>query len=226
MASKLSTPIVNSPLLGTIINLAVTQIIYRCRKAPAGEQGGASVGGKREHEIVLTPLEFIARIAALMPLPRQHRRRYYGVLASNPPQRGQVTPLPNPQVALSECDATTRPSPTDPASRTRVSAAHHQSRYIWAKLIARVFDTDPLLCGRCGGRMKIIAFVVQASEIKKTLAHLRLPTNTPKFHPARAPPQSDFWDSATASEWGVDPTYPDAADQDQSMPCKHFEYRN
>jgi Putative transposase len=36
------------------------QIIYHCPKAPAGEQGGTSVGGKREHEIVLTMLEFIA----------------------------------------------------------------------------------------------------------------------------------------------------------------------
>ena len=90
------------------------------------------------------------------------------------------------------------------------------------KLIARVYETDPLQCGRCGGRMKIIAFVIEPSEIKKILAHLGLPTDTPKFHPARGPPQSDFWrsdlwENATASEWGVDPTYPDAADQDQSL---------
>lgn len=65
--------------------------------------------------------------------------------------------------------------------------------------------------------MKFIAFVVQASEIKKILAHLGLPTDPPKFHPAREPPQSDLLESATASEWGVDPTYPDAADQDQSL---------
>jgi hypothetical protein len=43
-----------------------------------------------------------------------------------------------------------------------------------------VFDTDPLLCGRYDGHMKIIAFVIQASEIKKILAHLGLPTDTPK----------------------------------------------
>jgi hypothetical protein len=65
--------------------------------------------------------------------------------------------------------------------------------------------------------MKFIAFVVHASEIKKIVAHLGLPTDAPKFHTARGPPQSDFWDRDTSSEWGVDPTYPDAADQDQSM---------
>jgi hypothetical protein len=31
------------------------------------------------------------------------------------------------------------------------------------------------------------------------------------------PPQSDLWDSVTANEWGVDATYLDAADQDQSL---------
>jgi hypothetical protein len=65
--------------------------------------------------------------------------------------------------------------------------------------------------------MKIIAFVVQASQIRQSLAHVGLPTEAPKTHPARGPPQSDLWDRATASEWEVNATYPDAADQDQSL---------
>jgi hypothetical protein len=70
------------------------------RKALARKCGGffwwhvATAGGKRDHEIGLTPLEFIARIAALVPPPRQRRHRYYSVLAPNAPQRGQVTPIP------------------------------------------------------------------------------------------------------------------------------------
>ncbi|MCP4376362.1 MAG: hypothetical protein GY794_09335 [bacterium] len=31
----------------------------------------------------LTPMEFFDRIAVLMPLPRQYRHRYHGVLAPN-----------------------------------------------------------------------------------------------------------------------------------------------
>jgi Putative transposase len=64
------------PCAGQRIRIDAEQIIYGCPKAPAGEQGGTSVCGKREYEIVLTPLEFIARIAALVPPPRQHRHRY------------------------------------------------------------------------------------------------------------------------------------------------------
>jgi hypothetical protein len=59
--------------------------------------------------------------------------------------------------------------------------------------------------------------VVQASEIRQTLAHVRLPTEAPKIQPARGPPQSDLWDTATASQWEVNARYPDAADQDQSL---------
>ncbi|HAY28228.1 MAG TPA: hypothetical protein DIT03_11150 [Candidatus Accumulibacter sp.] len=33
------------------------------------------------------------RLAALIPLPRRHRHRYYGVLAPNAPLRAQVTAL-------------------------------------------------------------------------------------------------------------------------------------
>jgi Putative transposase len=67
------------------------------------------------------------------------------------------------------------------------------------------------------GRMKIIAFVVEASEIKKTLTHVGLSVDTPKAHPARGPPQSDLRDNATATEWGVDATHLDAQAQGGSV---------
>ena len=43
--------------------------------------------------LMLTPLELIERLAALIPPPRRHRHRYYGVLAPNAPLRAQVTAL-------------------------------------------------------------------------------------------------------------------------------------
>jgi Putative transposase len=54
------------PSAGQRIRSEGEQIIFRCPKAPAGEQGGTSIGGKRDHEIVITPLEFIAGIEALI----------------------------------------------------------------------------------------------------------------------------------------------------------------
>ena len=48
---------------------------------------------KYSSELVLTPLELIDRIAQLVPPPRTHRHRYYGVLAPNPPLRAAVTAM-------------------------------------------------------------------------------------------------------------------------------------
>jgi hypothetical protein len=42
---------------------------------------------------VLTPLELIQRLAALIPPPRRHRHRDSGVLAPNAPLRSAVTAL-------------------------------------------------------------------------------------------------------------------------------------
>lgn len=33
----------------------------------------------------------------------------------------------------------------------------------WAKLIARIYEVNPLICTRCGKEIKIIAFVTQSS---------------------------------------------------------------
>ena len=41
--------------------------------------------------LTLTPLELIEHLAALIPPPRLHRHRYYGVLAPNAPLRTAVT---------------------------------------------------------------------------------------------------------------------------------------
>ncbi|MEE9395870.1 MAG: transposase [Methylococcales bacterium] len=40
--------------------------------------------------LTLTPLEFLDKLALLIPLPRKHRHRYYGVLAPNAPLRQAV----------------------------------------------------------------------------------------------------------------------------------------
>jgi hypothetical protein len=42
--------------------------------------------------LVLSPLEFMLRLAALMPRPRLHLIRYHGVLAPNATLRAQVVP--------------------------------------------------------------------------------------------------------------------------------------
>jgi hypothetical protein len=58
---------------------------------------------------------------------------------------------------------------------------------IAAHLVEKVFPLQ---------QMKLIAFVVQASEIRRILDHIGLPTEAPKAQPAREPPQGDLWGQA------------------------------
>ena len=69
-------------------------LVYRCakqRSEPTSDKRGTKVD-----ELHLTPLELIDRIAALVPPPRTHRHRHFGVLAPNSPLRAAVTAMAAP----------------------------------------------------------------------------------------------------------------------------------
>jgi hypothetical protein len=83
--------------------------------------------------LVMSPLEFMQRLAALVPRPRLHLIRFHGVLAPNaklralvvpqgPEQSGQVTEA----AAASECEVET--------------AQVRPHRIGWVRLLKRVFD--------------------------------------------------------------------------------------
>ena len=97
----------------------------------------------------------------------------------------QVTPTEDlaqkDQVASAQDHAI--PAPPDRLARRR-----------WAILIRRVYQADPLRCPRCGGTMKIIAFIEahQQAVIGKILQHCGLPPEGPKGWvdpPSRSPPK-------------------------------------
>lgn len=130
-------------------------------------------------ELVLTPMELIDKIAALIPLPRAHRHRYYGVLAPNSPLRGAVTALaPLPVVVQPEAEATAADAPPHRAA----------SHYLWAMLLARIYETLPLVCPLCQSPMRIIAFITDGSTVRRILDHLGESSSPPKVAPARGPP--------------------------------------
>ncbi len=76
-------------------------------------------------QLILSPLEFIERIAALVPLPRQRRHRDYGVLAPSVPLRAAVTALASAATAAQQ-------SPPVAASDEESSKTPHRSpaRYL------------------------------------------------------------------------------------------------
>lgn len=138
----------------------------------------------------MTPLQLLDRLAALVPPPRVHRHRYYGVLAPNSPLRAGVT-------ALAPRATTAAPAP--PPELPATEPAHRRAaRYAWAPLLARIYEVFPLLCPLCGAEMRIIAFITDPSTIRDILLHLGKPTAPPRFVPARGPPLWDLPDARTS----------------------------
>jgi len=136
----------------------------------------------------LTPLQLLDRLAALVPPPRVHRHRYFGVLAPHSPLRAAVT-TPAPE-------ATT--APPAPIAEPAAEPAHRRAaRYAWAALLARIYEVFPLLCPLCGAQMRIIAFVTDPPTIRDILLHLGEPTAPPRIAPARGPPLWDLPDGGT-----------------------------
>jgi hypothetical protein len=65
-------------------------------------------------------------------------------------------------------------------------------------LLRRIFEVDPLRCPRCGGAMRILAFLTEPAAIDRILAHLRTrDTLCSPAAPARDPP-SLTWRSRAA----------------------------
>ena len=42
----------------------------------------------------------------------------------------------------------------------------------WAQLIRRVYEIDPLVCPRCQGVMRVVAFITDGRVIRRILDHL------------------------------------------------------
>jgi len=106
--------------------------IDRLRRLPGGKLSyriKSLRAGRAKHR-VMTPLELLARIAAILPPPRYPLTRYHGVLAPNSPWRAEVIPRPPrgllAAVASSNanaCVAAPSPHARHAESRARARAA-------------------------------------------------------------------------------------------------------
>ena len=130
-------------------------------------------------QVALDPMDFIARLAALVPKPSVNLTRYHGVLAPNHRWSGEVTPANRGKDA-------TRIANTDVHSPTKRHVAMS-----WAQRLKRVFTIDIDVCDRCGGSVKVIGCIEDQNVIDSILAHLRekeqgRPTLSHLVKPSRA----------------------------------------
>jgi hypothetical protein len=160
--------------------------------------------------LVMTPVQFLAKLAAIIPPPRYPLLRFAGVLAPGSSWRSGVVP-PSPPAANPGAPRTAErkparkkkksaknvePSePTAKPPRTSLGEGRVRSVYSrinWAALLKRIYLHDVLACP-CGGRRRLLADITDKEIVVAILAHLGLPTDARPLARARA---TDFFDAA------------------------------
>ena len=104
---------------------------------------------------LLDPLDFLARVLIHIPQPSQHSILYYGHYARRARKHSRKKRL------------------TADDDNGLNATQRKNLRRRWANLIRRVFKTDPLICKNCGGKMRIVSFIIEPSVVRQILAHLR-----------------------------------------------------
>jgi hypothetical protein len=112
--------------------------------------------------VLFEPLDFIARLTALMPKPRVDLTRFHGVFAPNSAHRAQVTKAGRGKGATGQ--ATTQTAPNSPPEP--------RAGMTWAQRLERVFDIDLQSWPACGGALRILASIEDPAVIEKILDHL------------------------------------------------------
>ena len=129
--------------------------------------------------VIFEPLDFIARLAALVPKPRVNLTRFHGVFAPHSKHRALVTP------------AGRGPGR---ATRKTHSADERHTAMTWAQRLKRVFNIDIQTCDRCGGRVRIIASIEDPAVIRRILEHLEQRAEAAPIPKSRAPPSLPRFD--------------------------------
>ena len=167
------------------------QVVYKaekdaCRAFPDPQRELLEAGTKRNFQI-LSPLDFLAEFTQHIPPKGAHLVRYYGWYSNK--ARGV-------RRKVAEAAASDLPSPVlgrgaGGEGISDRSSAPRRASQTWAMLIKRVYEVDPLECPKCGGAMKVIAFIEppQGGVIEKILRHCGLwdPASPPRPPPGDCP---------------------------------------
>ena len=115
----------------------------------------------RTTHLILSPMELIEKLAALVPIPRVNLVRYHGILAPNAKNRKKVVPKKPDKEEL---------------HKTRGLS---KNRLLWAALLKRTFNLNMEVCPHCGGQMRIVAAITDRASIKRYLDGVGLPSEIP-----------------------------------------------
>jgi hypothetical protein len=128
-----------------------------------------SYGQDRAEQETMDYLEFIARATSHIPDKGQVMVRYYGLYANA--HRGKVRKAGLSPFLLRMAEEEEKPVPSKG----------------WAEMIRKVYEVDPMLCPKCGGVMKVVAFITAYPAVDRIIDHLKL-----RFVAEKPPPSHVF----------------------------------
>ncbi len=105
-------------------------------------------------------MELIEKLAVLVPPPHKHLVTYHGVLSSAAKWRKEI--VPGGQGAAQQAEQKEPPDGAQPELE-----ALRPRRLLWAQLLQRTFGLDVLKCPQCGGKIKMVAAILDPVEIAR-----------------------------------------------------------
>jgi hypothetical protein len=136
-------------------------------------------------------LNFLAELTQHIPPRRLQLIRRYGLYASRTKGRWREMPwvaerAPEGWKTANQCGRVVDDPGYEPLSHADEEVDIDASKRAWARLLAKVYEIDPMVCPKCGAEMKVIAVIEDPDELKRILRHLiKIGRSPPGFDPDR-----------------------------------------
>ena len=75
----------------------------------------------------------------------------------------------------------------------------------WAEMIRKVYEVDPMICPKCGGRMKVVAFLTEPAVVDRIINHLKLAFVAERPPPSQAALPVLLWEADPPAGYFPDP---------------------
>ena len=102
--------------------------------------------------------------------------RYYGLYSS----RTKGNAVKDGSLAKYGYTSTPQETPGQDPNLEMENVSNKASRRSWARLIQKIYEVDPLICKKCGHKMRVIAIITDPYEVNKILECLKS-NNAPPF---------------------------------------------
>lgn len=143
--------------------------------------------------VFFSPLDFISKLAALVPPPRLNLTRFYGVFAPNSHVRAEVT-----------ASQRGKQSPRLAEHLKASDKPYHARSMKWAQRLKRVFNIDITICEACAKTdVKIIACITHPAIITKIIMHLDKNDSPITANTCRAPPLNTSTQPTPTSDYVI-----------------------